>query len=509
VCPAGDDWVACHDDQAQCYRLGIWYEDGIKVPRDPTRARQIFANLCDRFELGSCQQLCEAGDARRCVDLALLGISGAGGRPFPPKYEARDRAAFDKACQGGDDVACTMLKLDYRPGSQRTVQRVNVCFDDHARCFAAACDEADPLGCALLCHVGEALACEKLAALARRGTGFTQALPALAAGLARDGAIHGAPLTETAGAGQYDFERSEQPAGAIPRPPKPARRHVGEGLFSGWKTVHNIEGTSVGVTPLVTRSDTAASPSTDVSGLVGFFSEVYLRSWYPSDDKYLRFSLAGAIGGGSAGVDGQISHDAMAGFRFPFAATRRHNPYAGSKLVQSMSAQDRDALNRAIFSPSPHALFLRGGYALRYSAVGSLLSSAVEVPHLELGYHFDRGGDAGVGALELRGSAGLVLVGRFNVDDDRQPLGGALSWGGALVMHARRVHTQLGAQRILGAAFGARPAVHRIHTRACLRVVAEDERHYKYLLCPQALLEASPNAMAWQAGVFVGFDGLD
>jgi TPR repeat protein len=509
VCPAGDEWTACRDDQWDCHRLGLWYEDGIKVTRDPARAHEIFEAMCDRFEMGSCKRLCDDGDAARCVDLALLGIAGAGGRPFPPSYDARDRATFDGACRAGDAVGCAMLALDYAPGRQRVVQRVNNCFDDQARCFAAACDEGDPLGCALLCHVGEPLACARLSELARSGAGFELALPEVASGLAVEAS--GASALEDGsganGAVAYEFEKHEQPAGAIPRAPKPPQPHVGEGLWSGWKSVHNVEGGALGVTPVVTRTEGAAHHTTDVSGLAGFFAEIYLRSWYPSDDKYLRFSGAGAIGGGTDGLDGQLAHDAMGGLRFPFASTRRPNPTAESPLVESMSDEERDALDRVLFTESPHALFVRGGYSMRYSSVGPVQSSAIELPRLELGYHFEGQRDL-FRALELRAHAGLVLVGRFNVEDDVERLGGGVGWGGALVLHTRPVHAELGAERIQGAIFGARPPVHRLDARSCLRLGGD-----AYLLCLQELLErGSPGgaeAMAWQAGVFMGVDGLD
>ncbi|MCC6901742.1 MAG: hypothetical protein IT377_22415 [Polyangiaceae bacterium] len=494
VCPAGDDWAACHDDQWECHRLGLWYEDGIKVPKNPARSRRIFETMCDRFETGSCQRLCQTGDAKRCVDLALLGIAGAGGRPFPPSYDARDRDTFAAACRAGDVVACAMLDLRYTPARQRVVERVNSCFDDHARCFAAACDESDPLGCALLCHVGDALACSKLAALAQSGTGLRRPRPDLASRLSV-----AAPTDAT-----YEFEAHEQPVGAILRKPKPAQRHVGEGLWSGWKTVDNIEGGAFGVTPLFTRAVGPEHHVADVSGLVGFFSEVYMRSWYPAHDKYLRFALGGEIGGGTAGLDGRVSHDAMVGFRVPFA-TRRSNPYSSGALYSSMPDQDKDALDQAVFTHSPHALFVRGGYSLRYSAVGSVLSSAVDLPRFELGYQFE-GGDDPVRALDLRANAGLLLVGRFDVEEDEQPLGGAIAWGGAAVLHSRFLHTQLGVERIQGAVFGARPPLHRVELRSCLRIGG-------YLVCLQELLEhGSPGGSettAWQAGAFVGFDGLD
>jgi hypothetical protein len=511
VCPTGDDWIACKDDQWECHRLGLWFEDGIKVVRDPERARRIFETMCDRFEMASCKKLCDSGDAKRCVDLALLGIAGAGGRPFPPGYDARDRATFDKACRSGDDVACLMLELDYVRGSQRVVQRVGNCRDDSARCFAAACDEADPLGCALLCHVGDSRACSKLAELGSSGVGFEKNRPLAPIASRLLGANADDAASRSDSEPGYEFERTEQPAGTIPRAPPPPEQHVGAGLWSGWRTVGNIEGASFGLTPVLTRTVGRNQHTTDVSGLVGFFSEIFMQSWYPAHDKYLRFSLAGALGGGTAGLDGRLSHDAMAGFRFPFSTTRS-NPYSGGALYQSMSAQDRDALDSAVFTRSPHALFLRGGYSLRYSAVGPLLSSAIELPRVEAGYQFEGEGSV-VRALELRANAALVLIGRFDVEEDEQPLGGALAWGGSIVLHSRRVHAQVGAQRIQAAAWGDRPAVHRVDTSSCLRVVARDERHYKYLVCLQELLErGSPggsDVTAWQAGVFFGVDGLD
>lgn len=194
----------------------------------------------------------------------------------------------------------------------------------------------------------------------------------------------------------------------------------------------------------------------------------------------------------------------MAGFRFPFATTH-DNPYASGTLYQSMSDQGKDALDQAIFTYSPHALFARGGYALRYAAVGSVLSSAIALPRVELGYHFE-GGEDPVRAFELRAHAGLLLVGRFDVESDEQLLGGDIAWGGSAVLHSDTLHTELGAERIQGAVFGARAPVHRIDVRSCLRIGG-------YLFCLQELLEhGSPGgseATAWQAGAFVGFDGLD
>jgi hypothetical protein len=86
--------------------------------------------------------------------------------------------------------------------------------------------------------------------------------------------------------------------------------------------------------------------------------------------------------------------------------------------------------------------------------------------------------------------------------------------GGSMVMHTRRAHVQLGAQRIQAALMGDRSPVHRVDTNSCLRVVRRDERHYKYLVCLQEVLErgvvgAGKDVTAWQTGVFFGLDGLD
>lgn len=144
--------------------------------------------------------------------------------------------------------------------------------------------------------------------------------------------------------------------------------------------------------------------------------------------------------------------------------------------------------------------------------MGPILGSALELPRLEAGYHLE-GSDDSPRALELRTNAALVLVGRFNVGDDSRPLGGALGWGGARVLHSRRTHTELGAQRIQSMLIGDGPPVHRVQVRSCLRLVERDSHDTKYLLCLNELLEhgevADSEVTAWQAGLFFGFDGLD
>jgi hypothetical protein len=530
VCPAGDNWVDCQNDLFECHRLGLWYEDGIKVSRDPGRARAIFESMCDRHELSSCDTLCKQGDLRRCVDIALLGIAGGGGRPFPPRYDVEGRALFAKACKGGDDVACLALELAYVPGRQPVVRVVGSCFDDHARCYAKACTDGDPLGCAVLCHAGDARGCMELGRLGLQGTGFRRSVTVIADRMLGKRCYEGDKLAckeikpEDCTDGRllcanetpWDWEQRAREAESRPRPvrvPPPPQRHVGEGLWSGWKTVHNTEGGSPGLSTVVTRTAGAGHRSTDASWLAGFFAEIFMRSWYPRHDKYLRFNLAAAIGGGTAGLDGQVSQESSAGWRFPLASSES-NPYAGTALVQAMSEQDRDALHRSIFSHSPHALFVRGGYALRYAAIGPVLSSAIELPKVDAGYHFV-GDREGLRALELRASAGLVLVGRYNVDGERNALGGGVALGGGATLHASRAHVELLAQRIQSALQGAHPPVHRFDSNACLRLVPRDDgRHTRYLLCFQERLETGaprpgPDTASWQTVIYFGLDGLD
>jgi hypothetical protein len=170
VCSKGDDWIACRNDLDECHRLGLWYEDGIKVGRDPARARAVFESMCDRFEMSSCNKLCKlAPDGLLRNEPASPGPDGK--VPLPP----------------------------------------------------------------------------------------------------------------------YAFEQTRGPVRAIPRPPPRAQRHVGEGLWSGWKTVHNTEGGSFGVMPVLTRTVGSGHRATHASVLAGFISEIYMRSWYPGQDKYLRF----------------------------------------------------------------------------------------------------------------------------------------------------------------------------------------------------------------------------
>ncbi len=171
VCPPNADWMKCSDDQYECHRLGLWYEDGIKVTRSAARAKEIFNTLCDRLEVGSCQQLCRDGDQARCVDVALLAVAAAGGAPYPPSFEPY-REVFEKGCRAKDVIACMMLDLDYFEGSQPVVQLMNNCFDDRANCINRACKSGDPLGCAVLCHVGQSDACNDLAVLVFEGQAF-------------------------------------------------------------------------------------------------------------------------------------------------------------------------------------------------------------------------------------------------------------------------------------------------------------------------------------------------
>ncbi len=101
LCPPNEDWMKCHDDQWECHRLGLWYEDGIKVTRSAARAEEIFNAMCDRLEFSSCRELCDDGQQARCVDGALLAVAAAGGAPYPPSFEPY-REVLEKGCQQQD-----------------------------------------------------------------------------------------------------------------------------------------------------------------------------------------------------------------------------------------------------------------------------------------------------------------------------------------------------------------------------------------------------------------------
>jgi TPR repeat protein len=170
------NWMQCSRDRWECYRLGLWHETGFlgRVPKALARSRTLYGELCDRAEVVACQSLCRKfGQARRCIDLDLLTLSGQGtpmaraGHPIPKsRLLATYAPRLTQACRGGDLVACIVLGIRFDPLRSITSRRLGSCYDDKQRCFAAACRAGAPLACAVLCHLGRKERCVDLATLA-------------------------------------------------------------------------------------------------------------------------------------------------------------------------------------------------------------------------------------------------------------------------------------------------------------------------------------------------------
>jgi hypothetical protein len=89
---------ACEGDvPLACSRLGLIHTRGMGVPDDEAHHR-IGTKYYDKA--------CRLGEAGACVHLAELYRSGTG-VPFDPR---KARAFFQKACDAGDDSACSVLE---------------------------------------------------------------------------------------------------------------------------------------------------------------------------------------------------------------------------------------------------------------------------------------------------------------------------------------------------------------------------------------------------------------
>lgn len=91
-----------------------------------------------------------------------------------------------------------------------------------------------------------------------------------------------------------------------------------------------------------------------------------------------------------------------------------------------------------------HGPFARLGGRAQLLGNDELYASLVELPELQLGYQLLRQGLH----LELAGRAGAVLVGRYNPDDARRPLGKAFEWGGIASLRVDAVHLDVELMRI-------------------------------------------------------------
>lgn len=126
----------------------------------------------------------------------------------------------------------------------------------------------------------------------------------------------------------------------------------------------------------------------------------------------IRLAHLAFIGGGTGGVEGGIG------------------------IAYAMGALG--ALGRG------HGPFARLGGRAFLLGNDELYSSHVELPELQLGYQLLRHRLH----LELAGRAGAVLIGRYNPDDARRPLGKAFEWGGLASLRVDAVHLDLEWMRI-------------------------------------------------------------
>jgi len=120
------------------------------------------------------------------------------------------------------------------------------------------------------------------------------------------------------------------------------------------------------------------------------------------------------IGGGARGFEGGLGGDFAVGWRAPVA--------------------------------SHHGPLLRLGMRGWLLGNNELYSSLLELPQLQLGYGWIKGGDV----LELAGRAGPVLTGRYNTGEQaHRKLGDAFEIGGHGAVHVDPVHLELGYMRVL------------------------------------------------------------
>ena len=171
-----DGAESCENDRYECYRLSLWYDDGLMVPRDPKRAHAMRLELCAEGDPSSCDKLCQGGSATHCADIEVMHLAATGGSPYPPIWRDLTDQRFGAACRKGDRMACLLLHLDYRSGEQPVVKLMNDC-STHRRCYEQACTQGDPVGCAASCREGGKDACATLAVLGIEGSGFRDKRP--------------------------------------------------------------------------------------------------------------------------------------------------------------------------------------------------------------------------------------------------------------------------------------------------------------------------------------------
>lgn len=100
-------------DSSACQELARWFHDGDGVTKDSVRADALVRQVCADQHDGSpeCAQVradgaCASGDMRECFNMAALYMEGRG----VPMDAARGIAFYHRACDGGYEEACTIVK---------------------------------------------------------------------------------------------------------------------------------------------------------------------------------------------------------------------------------------------------------------------------------------------------------------------------------------------------------------------------------------------------------------
>jgi uncharacterized protein len=86
---------ACDLAAEHCHDLGVAYDRGLGMKRDPVKAREVYDRACNA-----------GNNSSSCTNLGLMMRKGDGG----PKDKAGGDAALQRACDAGVEVACSNLK---------------------------------------------------------------------------------------------------------------------------------------------------------------------------------------------------------------------------------------------------------------------------------------------------------------------------------------------------------------------------------------------------------------
>lgn len=171
------DEACAGGDQRSCSVLGVMYETGHGVARDPHRAADLFAHACSEGIQSACVNhglLKERGDAGRrdpagamlLFEWACLGDLGDGCRHLGrARYQAGDpggaQRALERGCAVGDAQCCQGLGVMYQHGHGVTLDL------ERARALLQRA-----------CELGEMGACARLDGLRRpSATGRNQDEP--------------------------------------------------------------------------------------------------------------------------------------------------------------------------------------------------------------------------------------------------------------------------------------------------------------------------------------------